>query len=368
MTRLVLHVGQPKTGTTALQSVLSENAPQLLAQGSVLYPTRTSPSEHKHAFAIPWLLGIDNEAIQRRARVCGDELRRLSQAYWQSLLAEVNQVGPEVLVLSAEGFWFLHQASQEDVTLFQQALYAIVQNITVAGYLKSPAAYFLSMINQKLRNYHPVQMPRPDFYSATMLAWESAGFDSCSWRVFERGTLINGDIVDDFCGQYLPGSVRVAELQRQGVERANASVSNEALVILEHLAIRYPVLASDLYDRRRHQIVAMLRQADSAVGGHCRPRLSEGAAVLLTRHCQDLSWLRDRGICFEDVDNALIDHVSLHQASPYSQVADYCPVDPERLHALRALVMTPIEHLFRAAPRAASAKRWFWPFRGRLKR
>jgi hypothetical protein len=111
----------------------------------------------------------------------------------------------------------------------------------------------------------------------------------------------------------------------------------------------------------------MLRQADVAVGGSCRPRLSEDAAVALARRCRDLGWLRERGIWFQDVDMALIDHDPLIQLTSYSQVADYCPVDPERLDGLRALVMTRIEDLFRAETSAVWSGRWFWPFRGRQK-
>lgn len=365
MTRLVLHVGQPKTGTTALQSVLAANADALLSQASVLYPTRTTPTEGKHAFAIPWLLGVDNAAIRRRARASGDALRQLSHGYWRSVIAEVEQARPDVLVLSAEGFWIVHQAAAERRLALRQELYGLAEHVTVAGYLKSPASYFLSMLNQKLRNYRPVRMPRPDFYRATLQAWEAVGLDACCWRVFARPALRNGDIVDDFCSQYLPSSVQGMTLQRQGVERANASVSNEALVILEELACRYPVLVRDVYDRRRSPIVEMLRQADADLGGRCRPSLKDEAAAALVQQCDDLGWLQERGLCFDDVDPALIHSRRTSSLGPYSQVADYCPIDQQRLQAMRAMVMDRIAALFRPEPAVARYTRRIWPFSGR---
>ena len=368
MTRLVLHVGQPKTGTTALQSVLAANAEPLLAQASILYPTRTTPSEHKHAFAIPWLLGVDNEAIRRRARLSGDDLKRFSLVYWHSLLAELEQARPDVLVLSGEGFWILHQAPKENRLFLRKELYSIADHVTIAGYLKSPASYFLSMLNQKLRNYRPVQMPRPHFSRATMQAWESVGFDACSWRVFSGSSLRNGDIVDDFCSGYLPASLQAVALQRQGVERANASVSSEALVILEELANRHPVLVRDVYDPRRTQIVEMLRRADADLGGHCRPSLLEAAAAALTQRCDDLHWLQERGLYFADVDEALIRQAGTAALASYSQVADYCPIDRQRLEAMRALVMGRIDRLFGVDPPAKRFARRLWSFSKRFVR
>lgn len=364
MTRLVLHVGQPKTGTTALQSVLAANAEQLLSKASVLYPTRTTPSEPKHAFAIPWLLGIDNAAIRRRTRVSGDELRRLSHGYWRSVLAEVQAARPDVLVLSAEGFWEFRQVPLGDRARLKKELYAIAVDVSVVGYIRSPAASFLSDLNQKLRNFRPIQMPRPDFYQSNMQAWESVGFDACSWRVFSRSALLNGDIVDDFCGQYLPASLLNVSLKRDGVERANASVSNEALVLLEELASRYSVLVHDLYDRRRSLIVEMLRRADAELGGRCRPSLRDAAAVALVQHCDDLGWLQERGLRFEDVDEALIGRGGSSSMAAYVQVSDYCPIDRQRLDAMRALVMGRIERLFTRESAALRLALRFWPFPG----
>ena len=351
MTRLLLHIGHPKTGTTALQSVLSANAEALLTQASVLYPTRTKPTEFKHAFVIPWLLGIDNEAIRRRGRAKDEELRQLSKGYWESLLSEFQQIKPEHLILSAEGFWILRRAAEDKRASFKQTLYGIADHITVAGYLKSPTSYFLSMVNQKLRNYRQVQLPRPNYYRASMRAWEDAGFDQCSWRIFDRSRLINKDIVDDFCNMYLPAGINSAELKRDGVEQANSSVSTEALVLLEEAARRYPVLSRNIYDHRRSKIVNILREADTEIGGTCRPCLKESIEAGIVGRCKDLAWLQERGLTFPDIDPELIKpgaEASSASQLPeqFTRVADFFPVDNERLASLRATSWPRIQQLF----------------------
>jgi hypothetical protein len=358
MTRLLLHIGHPKTGTTALQSVLSANAKKLLDQASILYPTRTTPSEYKHAFAIPWLLGLENEAIRRRGRCKNEQLKELSKKYWESLTQEAREAKPEHLILSAEGFWILRKASPDNISFFRESVNSIAREVSVAGYLKSPASYFTSMINQKLRNYRQVFLPRPNYYRSAIQAWESVGFNHYSWRIFDRSQLINGDIIDDFCTHHLPPTFQAESLNREGVEQANSSVSNEALVILEELVKERPILRENIYDHRRSKVVDILRDADQSVGGQCRPHLTEQAKASIVMRCQDLRWLQERGLNFPDVDPALI-NAGQNDTAPdqFTRVADFCPIDANRLQSVREASEPKIRSLFE--PQKNSL---FWSF------
>jgi hypothetical protein len=358
MTRLLLHIGHPKTGTTALQSVLSANAKKLLYDASILYPTRTTPSEYKHAFAIPWLLGLENEAIRRRGRCKNEQLKELSKKYWESLTQEAREVNPKHLILSAEGFWILRKASPDKISFFRESIHSIASEVSVAGYLKSPASYFTSMINQKLRNYREVLLPRSNYYRSAIQAWESVGFNHYSWRIFDRSQLSNGDIIDDFFTHHLPHTFQSESLNREGVEQANSSVSNEALIILEELVKERPILRENIYDHRRSKVVDILRDADQFIGGQCRPSLKEQARALIIRRCQDLAWLQERGLTFPDVDPDLINAAPLDgDPERFTHVADFCPINTERLGALRSTSTKRINELFKPQTR-----KLFWPF------
>lgn len=358
MTRLTLHVGHPKTGTTALQSVLFANAETLLEKGSVLYPTQTKPVKIKHALAIPWLLGVEYEAVRRSAHASDDKLTEISQEFWQAITTEIAAKQPEHLILSAEGFWVLRKASEAKRATFKETINAIATHVAVAGYLKSPAPYFTSMINQKLRNFREVQLPKRNFYRASMQAWEDMGFDDYQWRIFDRRCLVNQDIIDDFCAHHLPAPLSSQDLNREGVEDANSSVSNEALVILEELANNYPDLQQNIYDHRRYKVVDILREADTQVGGRSRPCLTEAAAAAIVARCDDLAWLLDRGLSFPDLDPALINAANPPVLERFTRVADFCPVDSDRLASLRSCAMERIDQLFK--PRS---RRSFWPFK-----
>ncbi|QCH15108.1 hypothetical protein CB0101_09345 [Synechococcus sp. CB0101] len=358
MTRLLLHIGHPKTGTTALQSVLSSNAATLLKEASVLYPTRTEPSEYKHALAIPWLFQADNESIRRRAHSSGDSLKAISRKYWESLIHEMQSTSHKHVIISAEGFWsILRRASDQQRTIFRNTLHEHVDHIQTIAYIKSPTSYFASKLNQKLRNFRPINLPRHDYISSAISGWEQLGFESYSWQIFDRTLLKNQDIVDDFCDKHLPIGVDCNILSRAGCEQANSSISNEALAILEELTEKFPVLRDDVYDHRRPKIVSILRKADSMVGGQTRPTLKESAKAGIIQRSSDIEWLRNRGIIFPDIDTTEAKCLpSTDLPETFTCVKDFCPINTERLAALRSTVWKPIHQLFQP-----SWKRLFWP-------
>lgn len=345
--RLILHIGHPKTGTTALQTVLAGNSQTLLERASTLYPIKSMGVEKKHALLIPWLLELENEAIQRRARCSGATLRALSHGCWRSLLDEVHAAAPDYLILSAEGFWMMRNASIEKARSIKDSLYSIASHVTVVGYLRSPAAYFASRINQKIRNFRAAPMPEANYYRDSIEAWEGVGLDEYCWRIYEPARLVHGDIVDDFCLSFLPLDRDAVALQRGGSERSNRSVSTEALVILEELPERYPSLTVPIYDSRRHEVVKILRMADEMVGGGCRPALTRHAKNAIFNRCDDLHWLHGRGLRFSDIDYSLISNARHDQPlQAFAKVSDFCVVDPGRLVELRVATKHLIEELF----------------------
>lgn len=93
MTRVVLHIGAPKTGTSFVQSVMSRNK-QLLAEQSVLWPGR-SWSDQVRAV----------EDLRDAAKGILDEPTR-----WQALVAEADGFGGEVTVVSMEWLCLGNQA------------------------------------------------------------------------------------------------------------------------------------------------------------------------------------------------------------------------------------------------------------------
>jgi hypothetical protein len=360
MRNLILHVGHPKTGTTALQSVLAANSEQLLINHAVLYPIKTNPAKIKHSLAIPWLLGIEFEALRRAGRASGDELKNLSKEFWESIVEEANSSSYQWLVLSGEGFWNIKRLRSEQVNFFRSNLLKLADRITISGYLKSPAPYFLSMINQKLRNFRSVPMPSPKQYQGPIEAWEKIGADNYEWRLFDRQALENNDIVDDFCTRFLPETISTENLQRGTLEKSNESVSNEALALLEKIARMYPHLTEETIDYRRHKIIDILKSADQQIGGSKRPSLNDYAKSALINRCEDLEWLKERGIDFPDINADAITDKSAILPPTFTSVEAFCPIDKSRLRELESAAMGQIKALFKP-----KVRQLIWLFSGR---
>ena len=190
---------------------------------------------------------------------------------------------------------------------------------------------------------------------------ESIRCDEYSWLIFERCILQNKGIIDDVCTYCITESLDQTTLTREGVEQANSSISNEALVILEEITAAQPILQQNLYDQRRYKIINRLKQADQAIGGQSRPSLKESAAAAIVHRSNDLSWLQERGLRFPDIDQTWLNQSSDNDIpDTFTCVSDFCPVDANRLTDLRAEVGKSIEGLFQSGP-----KFFVWPFQRR---
>lgn len=331
---LVLHIGHPKTGTTALQTVLTGNRAMLLDAG-VAYPAGSEPSGYKHSLARPYLNGTDGISLRRKTGLEGDALRDVSLRYWESLKAELRTTAHRQVVLSCENLF-----STPTSDGFRQKLSAICDSVTVVAYLRSPAKRILSQLNQNVRMFKSFELPPAEFYRPVIEAYRSGGFDRISLNLFEPKAMLDGDVVSDFAAKYLPEGL--APLSRAGVERSNESVSNEALSLLLETSTRWLAEGRPDMHQRRAGLVAKIAAADLALGGETRPSLRPEVAEALTARSTDLPWLRDScGIVFGDVDYGLVGKALPTLPDRITSVAQLCPVDGDRLEALRERVFGP---------------------------
>ncbi|MFV8819972.1 hypothetical protein [Haliea sp. E17] len=98
--KLYLHIGRPKTGSTALQRFLADNAPHL-QQAGLLYPLAGRFQQASHLFAYACLPQMCTAAGLPRPDAA---------LLWQQLERERESSGASAVVLSSENFWFASPA------------------------------------------------------------------------------------------------------------------------------------------------------------------------------------------------------------------------------------------------------------------
>jgi tetratricopeptide (TPR) repeat protein len=309
---LILHIGQSKTGTSSIQRCLGARREALLAEG-VLYPR--SPGAANHGLLPASLVPVERlghfhpniwEGLAPEAR-----LARFREEFAAEMDAAIRPGGPRRVVLSAE------QCSGllDDVASVRR-LHALLaprfSAMRVVVYLRRQDLHWASGYAQALRvaQVRPPALPpggpealRDYDYAALLDRWARVfGAEAVTPRVFERGALLDGDVVDDFCA--LCGlQVRIPRADPD--RRSNASIAPEGLALMravaDHLRRTDPATLSSGSPLWRRFAQAV---SEALPGPGWRPGPAEAAAFVArfaaSNEAVRARWFPDRARLFSD--------------------------------------------------------------------
>lgn len=229
MPRLILHVGDCKSGSTAIQSVLQlgswrytgDAPPRLLyAKGG----RRDALNHHR----------LSDSLHIERAKSYRDQA-------WGRFGAEFDAATEELVVVSSERFEFAPpEAVAEAIDQFAPAARADMQ---VVIYVRPHAARLLSGYAQNVRQGlftedlgSFLQTSEADgrfHYADRLAAWKSVFGDALSVRPMIRGTLAGGCVVHDFLSQCAAGTGATPLVEK--IPNENKSLNAEGLALLREL-------------------------------------------------------------------------------------------------------------------------------------
>lgn len=332
--KILLHIGMPKAGSTALQNGLLAADAGLRARG-ILYPAGEGlPNEHK------LLLGgfLPYDRLPRRMRQAYRDRRdRVAEdvgTLCRRIERRIAASRAETLVLSSEALFRAFSATEA------APLRALLGRfgpgrITVVAYVRRPSAFYLSFQQQNLKAAATISPPAPVPYRREIESWEAVADDVVALP-YEAEQLRDGDVVRDFVARFLPEAL---DLFPAGTSRrANVSMSAEGMDLLQ-LYRRHALAGRDgEFTGDAHRVQLALAEAEQALAGPA-PRLLPHVADGIDRLSEDVLWLRDRfGVRFSGLDYDRVG-AAPEMSPPPVRVADICPVDVDRREALLAAAM-----------------------------
>jgi hypothetical protein len=326
--KILLHMGQGKTGTSALQRSLHTASDRLRSKG-VLYP-RFSQKAVAHHMLLPLCgcaLSLPRWSLEDMG---GPEIsRQTAEAAWNETCNDVRQNRPDLLVLSSE---FLNYRTQGNLKPTLAGLLSELSgDVTPILYVRNPVddyrARLQQWLKQKSNPLPPTRMPLRE-----AIALDEAVFPSPVQLIaFDRSLLHGGDIIQDFSTRFLAPWVGATELP---AIQANVGLSAEALVLMARL--RAEGGNTDETARRVNRLIPFLEKFDRAhpPAGPLTlfPEVAEAALRASTCHrwLAETGRLHIAGLDVEKIDGAAVPDW-LMTAPPETMF----PHDPDRLDHLR---------------------------------
>lgn len=308
--RTIFHVGQAKTGTTALQSTFAASRDALRRKG-VLYPPAFKKDNINHKMLFAHLFEPRDVPRHVLADFPQEALAEIAETYAKRLKAKIERQRPDLLLLSSESR-FTNKLDREKRGAFQALLAEMgVSDPEIAIYIRRPSSHFLSLLQQNLRHSHEVRKLRSIRVAAIVAGFEEDfGLERTHVRAFDRKALIGGDVVRDFVETYLaPHGVAYEDLTA-GVED-NVSLSAEGTDIVRRFRLAFYRKNNNRITRKGNLFLKALDEAERTVRP---PRITmfPHLVELLDYAGDDLLVLRDRhGLVMPNYDYERLERAEL---------------------------------------------------------
>ncbi|HAM14295.1 MAG TPA: hypothetical protein DCP91_00215 [Eggerthellaceae bacterium] len=209
MKRLLLHIGTPKTGTTAIQYFLQQNRDTLAKQG-ISFPllprkcSRDIPLNRNAHFLLA--LALDRVKPEKHP----EDYLRFAKENWKAFESVVRE--NDTVLLSDESYWSRYASCLDLWDAVQQLCSeAGFDSVDIYAYLRRQDDYALSLWNQTIKSGKRKTMTIEEYlqtqYAAQILDYDAGirrleaafGREHVHLRVYSRNALHNGDSRVDFC-------------------------------------------------------------------------------------------------------------------------------------------------------------------------
>ncbi|MEC7609757.1 MAG: hypothetical protein VX964_06265 [Verrucomicrobiota bacterium] len=334
MTReLVFHIGTAKTGTTSIQHTLASNR-EVLAKNGVLYPELDLFPHNHRATTYFFKKGYTKDrqlaamvppGVQGDAFSAGQIDKVVEQASVST--ASIIVLSNEVLNLPLDEYF-----ASKLIEVMERTGCKILKPVV---YVRSSASWFISMVQQFLKNGRVISDSIPTINRAKTLIRTLNSFSKLlnvelSVRSFERSKLLNGDVVVDFMDVIGKSDLTL----KKNRKNFNTSISSEAMIYLEEDNQGVPRNQEELALKKAK--LNALRQYQRRNKNYTKPTPLDFVAQYIWHEDKSLITLRDTfGIEFSDVDYSFASDVLNLRKPDFNSLRYFCNYKEEYYEGLR---------------------------------
>jgi hypothetical protein len=221
MNDCILHIGMHKTGSTSIQFSLAN-----FSDARMLYARLgTTPN---HSLAMYTLFAAEPQKHRLHAgRRSPEKMRAYIDGIRKDLDNAIAAARGRTLIVSGEGMCGLQAGEVQNLA---DELRPRFDRLTVAGYVRPPAAFMSSGFQERVKSGRFGRFELQRYYRnyrATFEKFDAAfGRDNVSLWKFDPASFPERDVVKDFCAR-----LRIPLTARQS-DRRNESLSREAVKLL----------------------------------------------------------------------------------------------------------------------------------------
>lgn len=327
--KILIHYGYGKTGSTSLQSALS-NKRKVLLQHGVYYPKIAKPTTCHHLLQALF----KSEECTARHLLVGpggyDSLIKLAETSWQEIKRTIEQKKPKVLLLSSELFFGGEVGDGQQQ--FFNLLSELSDDIQPIVYVRDPANLYVSRLQQSSRNSGDIRPPSAEMVRKSIEQLEFVYGRKVRVRAFERNKLVGGDIVEDFVTSFLAEYLEPSLIP---TVRENESISAEAMEIsVNFRRVVWPNNNHIPFPKSK-RLLGEIKRIEETYASVNKPVLRAGLAGQIRRASTDYIWLKDSyGVTFDTLDYGIIDGAPVPYLPEYEHLSGIIQIDWLRYNQL----------------------------------
>ncbi|MCM1989269.1 hypothetical protein [Oceanirhabdus seepicola] len=302
---VIVHVGLHKTATTSIQKTLFfQKNNTILDEKGFIYPKSWYPNHSIPVYSL-FCDNPENYHINIKLGYSKEEIKNINQIYSKKLVEEIENRKSTTLIISGEDISILNKNNLIDLKEFLKSVCYMKINIRVIVYVRNPASWIVSLIQEKIKN-EIFTLER------ALIVYKTVLKDYFRIHISNLIQVFGKDAVEIYCfedaithkfgpvGHFLSVvGFNNKEISKFNIIKSNESVSQVIANLISYINEKVPLFKNGKINKERFwgDIFPLLK-----VRGRKFDISYTQKKELLQTAMEDIKWLKDNvGIDYSDI-------------------------------------------------------------------